>query len=210
LERALQGYGMSLDRLHRSSSIGMEPMAQTLEVRARSLEREQRFFAFVEAHQDRAVRIAWRLLGGDHHAAEDVAQQAFFKAYRGLAQFRENSTLATWFYRILINEARSHRRWRALRDRWHAVWIAEAIPDRAANPDPTLRRRLADALDRLSPGQREVFVLVYLEGFTLERTAAQLDKALGTVKSQLHRALRVLRAELADLHRSPHGTGGTQ
>jgi RNA polymerase sigma-70 factor (ECF subfamily) len=190
----------------------MEPTAQALEVRAASLEREQRFFAFVEAHQERAVRMAWRLIGRDHDAAEDVAQQAFFKAYRGLDRFRENSTLTTWFYRILINEARSHRRWRALRDRWHTVWVDDTTPDPAptANPDPALQRRLAAALDHLAHGQREVFVLVYLEGLTLEQTAAHLGKALGTVKSQLHRALRILRVELADLYQpAAHSTGGT-
>jgi len=190
----------------------MEPIAQVLRVRAVSLEREQRFFAFVEAHQERAVRMAWRLIGGDQDAAEDVAQQAFFKAYRGLDRFREDSKLTTWFYRILVNEARSHRRWRALRDRWHTVWDEDATPDPAASahPDPALRRRLAGALDLLARGQREVFVLVYLEGFTLEQTAAQLGKALGTVKSQLHRALRILREELADCYQpTPHKAGGT-
>jgi len=190
----------------------MPPVAQALDVRAADLEREQRFYAFVEAHQERAVRMAWRLIGGDHDAAEDVAQQAFFKAFRGLNRFREDSALTTWFYSILINEARSHRRWRALRERWHMVPVDDTIPDPAAgvHPDPALRRRLAAALDRLARGQREVFVLVYLEGFTLEQTAAQLGRALGTIKSQLHRALRSLRADLADLHPPiAQGSGGT-
>jgi RNA polymerase sigma-70 factor (ECF subfamily) len=141
-----------------------------------------------------------------------VAQQAFLKAYRGLHRFRDEATLTTWFYRILANEARSHRRWRALRDRWHAVWVDDttsaAVP--ATHSDPPLQRRLTRALDRLTHSQREVFVLVYLEDFTLEQTAAQLGKALGTVKSHLHRALQTLRAELADLHPPVrHTTGET-
>jgi len=179
----------------------MGPIAPALQVRAEAHEREQRFFAFVEAQQERAVRLAWRLVGGDYHMAEDIAQEAFLKAYRGLHRFREDATLSTWFYSILVNEARSHRRWRALRQRWHTVPVDDdtADPDPSADPDPGLRRRLSAALNRLARGQREVFVLVYLEGFTLEQTAAQLRKSLGTVKSQLHRSLRILRAELADL-----------
>ena len=75
---------------------------------------EQRFDAFVNGYRDRAVRIAWRLLGGDA-AAEDVAQEAFARAYRGLARFRDDAKLSTWFYRILVNEVRRHQRWRMLR-----------------------------------------------------------------------------------------------
>jgi RNA polymerase sigma-70 factor (ECF subfamily) len=180
----------------------MRSLAQTSLARTAAADREQRFFELVEAHQDRAVRMAWRLIGGDHHGAEDVVQQAFLKAFRALDRFRDEATMSTWLYRIVVNEARSHRRWRALRDRWHVVWTDEATTSVAAatvHPDPPLQRRLVRALDRLTHGQREVFVLVYLEGFTLEQTAAQLGKAPGTIKSHLHRALETLRAELADL-----------
>jgi RNA polymerase sigma-70 factor (ECF subfamily) len=189
----------------------MEAVAPARDVGVMGAAREQRFFAFVEGHQERAVRMAWRLIGGDLSAAEDVAQQAFYKAYRGLDRFRDDASLATWFHRILINEARSYRRWRGLRERWHDVWIDDATPDPmpAASPDPGLQRRLAAALAQLSRGQREVFVLVYLEGFTLEQTAERLGKALGTIKSQLHRGLQHLRGELADLHHAPpHAAGG--
>ena len=65
--------------------------------------------------------------------------------------------------------------------------------------DPLLRRRIAEALGRLSRGQREAFVLVHLEGFTVRESAKLLGKKEGTVKSHLHRALRTLRSELGDL-----------
>jgi RNA polymerase sigma-70 factor (ECF subfamily) len=51
----------------------------------------------VNDHRDRALRIAWRLLGRDAAAAEDVAQEAFVRAYRGLGSFRGEAELATWF-----------------------------------------------------------------------------------------------------------------
>lgn len=191
------------------------PPRLVMALAARMIEREgvvddheTRFLAFVQSHQERAVRVAWRLLGGgDDRAAEDVAQEAFLKAYRGLDRFRDDATLSTWFYRILVNEARSHRRWRAVRQRWGALWNgADAEPDAEApsvETDPALRRRLGAAIERLPRGQREVFVLVYLEGFTLEQTAAQLGKALGTVKAHLHRGLHAMRRELQDLREAP-------
>jgi RNA polymerase sigma-70 factor (ECF subfamily) len=62
-----------------------------------------------------------------------------------------------------------------------------------------LGRRIAEALGRLTRRQREAFILVHLEGFTVRESAELLGKPTGTVKSHLHRALRKLRAELADL-----------
>jgi RNA polymerase sigma-70 factor, ECF subfamily len=168
----------------------MGSTAPTWAARSVGLDREQRFFALVEAHQERAVRVAWHLIGGDGDAAEDIAQQAFLKAYRGLHRFRDDAALATWFYRILVNEARSHRRWRMLRDHWHAIWAAEAGPDSvaAASPAPGLQQRLAQALDRLTGTQREVFVLVYLEGFTLEQTDRPPRSPLGPLPRRARRA----------------------
>jgi RNA polymerase sigma-70 factor (ECF subfamily) len=163
---------------------------------------EQRFDAFVNGHRDRALRIAWRLLGGDAAAAEDVAQEAFVRAYRGLARFRGEAELATWFHRILVNEVRRYQRWRGLRRAWQAEDRepdAEPDPAGAAQPDLGLRRRIGAAIAALSRGQREAFVLVHLEGLTLVEAAAATGRAVGTMKSHLHRALASLRGELADL-----------
>ncbi len=169
-------------------------------------DREQRFRAFVHSHRDRAVRLAWRLTGGDAAAAEDVAQDAFYKAYKVMAQFREESSLATWYYRILVRQAQNYRRWRAVRERWSSLWATD-VPNASPGepPEPGLRRRIVQALDRLPRGQRDAFVLVHLEGFTVTQAAELLKKSSGTVKSHLHRGLRALRTELADLN--PQGGG---
>jgi RNA polymerase sigma-70 factor, ECF subfamily len=167
---------------------------------ATEADRDARFAAFVAAHRDRAVGVAWRLLAGDAAAAEDVAQEAFVRAYRGFSRFRGQAQLSTWFYRILVNEVQRHRRWRFVRER-RSGELADEPPDPHAAPagDPALRRRIAQALDRLPRGQREVFVLVHLEGFTLGEAAEITGRAIGTMKSHLHRALHALRSELSDL-----------
>ena len=163
---------------------------------------EQRFEVFVASHRARAVRLAWRLVGGDDAAAEDVVQDAFVCAYRGLGRFRGEASLDTWFYRIVVRQAHNHRRWRAVR----ALWTSshEDPPDPAAAPagDPALRRRIAVALGALTHRQREAFVLVHMEGFTGREAAALMGSREGTVKSHLHRALVHLRRELADVDRT--------
>ncbi len=163
-------------------------------------DRERRFGELVAEQRERAVGMAWRLIGGDQQAAEDVAQEAFLRAYRGLDRYRAEAEMSTWFYRILVNEAQRYRRWRWVRQR-----LAGEVPDDPEDPraahtgDPGLRRRISAALDRLPRGQREAFVLVHLEGFTVREAAELSGRAVGTMKSHLHRALQSLRQDLADL-----------
>lgn len=161
---------------------------------------EHEFDSFVRENRDRAIGLAWRLLDGDRAAAEDVVQEAFVRAYRGLGRFREEASFPTWFYRILVNEAQRHRRWRWVRERFSGELPADPPDPRAELVgDPHLRQRIARALGGLPRGQREAFVLVHLEGFTVRETAEITGHAEGTIKSHLHRALTSLRETLADL-----------
>jgi RNA polymerase sigma-70 factor (ECF subfamily) len=167
---------------------------------------QRRFRTFVISHRDRARRLAWRLVGGDDAAAEDVTQEAFVKAYQALHRFREDASLGTWFYRILVRQAHHYRRWRTVREAWPGLW-QRGQEDFAppTSSDPLLKRRIAAALERLSRRQRAAFVLVHLEGFSVREAAGLLGKSEGTVKSHLHRALRTLRLELADLREQVGG-----
>lgn len=171
----------------------------TLSIALAEPDLEERFAAFAASHRDRALRLAWRLVGGDE-AAEDVTQEAFVRAYRGLARFRAEASLDTWFYRILIRQAYSHLRRRRIRERW-AGETPEEAPDPAPAPrgDPALRGRILHALHALPRNQRDAFLLVHLEGFTVREAAEIMGKASGTVKSHLHRALRALRQRLDGL-----------
>jgi RNA polymerase sigma-70 factor (ECF subfamily) len=182
----------------KETAVGEPPVAE--------MDLEQRFRLFVVSHREQARRLAWRLVGGDDAAAEDVTQEAFCKAYRSLDRFREEASLATWFYQIVVHQAYSYCRWRTVRQTWSAFWNGRT-PDATSQTagDPLLRRRIANALAQLSRSQREAFVLVHLEGFSVREAAALMEKPEGTVKSHLHRALQTLRSELADL---AEDTGG--
>lgn len=182
----------------------MADAARPLETALATESREVRFAAFVDAHQASARRLAWRLVGGDAGAADDVAQEAFIRAWRALPRFRGDARLETWFHRILLNTASSHRRRRAVQRVLAERWATEA--ERAAPPasqEPALRERIGAALEGLTRRQREAFVLVHLEGLSVRQTADILGKPLGTVKSHLQRALVALRRELGDLREHP-------
>lgn len=185
----------------------MKPVEQrvaTVEAVATRDDLDERFVRFVAERRERARRLAWRLVGGNDAAADDVTQEAFLKAYRGLAKFRDESALDTWFYRILVRQTQHYLRWRALRELWSPPagdrdGGAEAIT--TTERDPVLKSRIAAALGRLSAAQRQAFVLVHLEELSVKEAAAIMGKADGTVKSHLHRALDRLRTDLADLGR---------
>ncbi len=176
------------------------------------IEIEQVFWKLVTEERNRAIALAYHIVGGDLQAAEDVAQEAFLRAYKALPGFRGQAKLSTWFYRILVNRAKSHRRWlwvsglksRCLEERF------KQNPERQ-RPDAhpvsyvqhrRMRARIRKAMGRLSLKQRAVFGMVHLEGCSLEETAMQLAISIGTAKSHLHRALSKLRQDLKDLERS--------
>jgi RNA polymerase sigma-70 factor (ECF subfamily) len=170
---------------------------------------EERFASLVATYRETALRVAWRLVGSDGAAAEDVVQNAFLKAYAALDRFRGASSLSTWLYSIVVREARSYLRWRAVRLRFTRPTTEvddETLPARNVPDDPLLRDRIGRALDGLPRTQREVFVLVHVEGLTVAEAAEVVGKALGTTKTHLHRALCRLREELADLYQESQET----
>lgn len=150
------------------------------------------------AHHEQAVRMAWRLTGADRATAEEVAQESFLVAHGKLATIEHPEALPAWFYRILSRRAANHRRWLGVRRRFVRLFVPEP-PATPPTGDPPLRERIDEAMRALSDGQREVFVLVYLEGFTLDQSAQILGKAPGTVRTHLHRALKALRRDLEAL-----------
>jgi len=162
------------------------------------MSKAERFEMLVTDHRQEMVRLAWRLLGSHHAAAEDVAQQAFMKAWDRFDTFREQSSLSTWLTRITVNQVRSYQRWTAVRHRARHLLRMDQKPTPVMR-DHGLNQRIETAMTALSTNQREAFILVYLEGRAVSEVALCLGRSPGTVKSHLHRALTKLREELKDL-----------
>ena len=171
---------------------------------------EDSLFELVEAYQrgDRAAgrqlydscqravfRLAVRMVGLQD--AADVTQQVFFNAFRCLSQFSGRSRFETWLYRLAVNESLQHLR-RHQRSRYHALdW--EPMDESQHGDDTERNELLEQALARIDPELRSIFLLREVEGLSYHNIAEALQIPEGTVGSRLNRARRELRQILSDL-----------
>ncbi|WBQ02287.1 RNA polymerase sigma factor [Kribbella sp. CA-293567] len=149
-------------------------------------------------HASVAKRTAAFLGAGSD--ADDVVQEAFVKAYRSLASFREGAAFRPWLLRIVANETRNALRSRGRRAR-REEWAA--LPDELFDPAEEAvaaerRGQLLAAVRELPEQYRLVVTCRYLLELDEQETATVLGWPRGTVKSRLHRALGRLRAQLPD------------
>ena len=160
---------------------------------------DETFTQFVAAHGAMARRVAWRLMGGDGAAAEDVVQNAFVKAHAKFESVLQEGAREAWFRQVVVREALNQLRWLGVRRRVAQLAGFEDRTPPAVVRDSGAVARIEAAVAALSPQQRAIFVLVHLEEQTVAEAAAQLGIAEGTAKSHLHRALTSLRTQLEDL-----------
>lgn len=151
---------------------------------------EDAFMALYEAHTPALYALAMRLAGGDKGEAEDLVQESWVRALRGLSSFRGRSALRTWLCGVLVNVRRT---------RINADWRMVDAPNMDAiaqngRPDDTLD--LERAISTLPEGARDVFVLHDVYGYRHREIAEMLNIAEGTSKSQLTRARTLLRRSL--------------
>jgi len=162
------------------------------------------FQALVERHRAMVYRVAYQF-AGNHHDAEDIAQEVFLKVYRSLDRFRQDAQLTSWLYRIVMNACIDHRR-------RHRLAVAAPFgedaeyrmlntPEERPGPeDCAYAEELGQVLEcevaRLPQGQRIVFIMRHHQGLKLSEIADALGLAEGTVKRQLHAAIHRLRAAL--------------
>ena len=159
------------------------------------------FEALYRRHAPRVHGVVLRLSGWQHARAEDLVQDAFLQAWRMLPTWRGEAAFGTWLHRLAVNTALMDLRARRARpgldgddeEALEALACADTGPRAALGMD--LRRAVAD----LPPRARAVLVLHDIEGWTHEEIGAALAMAVGSSKSQLHRARGLLRARLGDM-----------
>ncbi len=159
----------------------------------------------VTDYQRMVYQLGFHLLG-DSQEALDMSQEVFLRVFRTLPSFRGQSTLRTWIYRIVVNQASNRLRWWRRRHRSQQVPIDDhGVGERAlaesrsfAMPDRVLQQhematRVWAALNELPFDQRAAVVLREIDGLSYEEISSSLGIAVGTVKSRLARARSVLR-----------------
>ena len=151
--------------------------------------------ALFRHHWPKAYRAAY-LVVHDAGAAEDIAQESFLAALRGLDRFDRRRPFGPWLHRIVVNRAIDWSRARALRrESGNAALELVAAPTAPDNPHA---QTLAAALASLSPEHRAVIVLRHLLEYTPGEIAEVLELPRGTVNSRLRRGLDELAARFGE------------
>jgi RNA polymerase sigma-70 factor (ECF subfamily) len=170
---------------------------------------DQRAFGIlVEKYQRKLMRLLSRMVR-DQHEVEDIAQEAFIKAYRALPQFRGDAAFYTWLYRIAVNTAKNY-----LSSRNRSM---PTVSDQAMNDDDEPDERLVahdiatpetellskqvaiavnQAVDALPEELRQAITLREIEGMSYEEIADTMACPIGTVRSRIFRAREAIAAKL--------------
>lgn len=165
------------------------------------------FDRIVRQHQRRVHRVIW-LLVKDRDAADTLTQECFLRAYQNLSTFRGECRMDTWLLRIAVNLARDHGKNRRL-SFWRKLVGIEEAPQAESTPafEPSPERSLLareqlqavwDTSASLSQQQKAVFLLRFVEEMSLVEIAEALDMKVGSVKTQLFRALASVRKKLKE------------
>jgi RNA polymerase sigma-70 factor (ECF subfamily) len=179
----------------------------------------QGFESLVREHQSMVFRTLARMTGPGAHV-EDLAQEVFLRLYRALPDFRGDSALTTYLYRIVVNVAQDEWK-RRRRDRefiatapagdeetpeWLENMAGDSLHGHARTPeqllsDAELQRAVDAALLSLSERERAVLILYHQEDLTYEAISAALDMPINTVRTHLHRGRKrmgaLIQAQLA-------------
>jgi RNA polymerase sigma-70 factor, ECF subfamily len=159
-------------------------------------------------HKGRIFTLACRMTG-NRTEAEDLTQEIFVQAFRGLYGFREASSFATWLYRIAINRCRSHLRKNGAAEMVEIDRVEIGTAGQQRQSD--LRMLLEETVGLLPGGCREVFILHDVQGLAHDEIAEILGCTAGTVRSQLWKARSKLRDMIAPrLSSEDYGLSGLE
>ena len=156
------------------------------------------FNELVRLHQDRVYQVVRRMVT-DPDDAWDIAQDVFIRVYEKVSEFRGESQVFTWLYRIAVNLSLNHLRRTKLRRFVRMDDGQHELPDRDPLPSTDVEREelrvlVARGIDRLPRKQKAVFVLRYYEELPYEEIAAVLDTSVGGLKANYHHAVRKIEA----------------
>lgn len=169
----------------------------------------QAFNMLIEEYQGKVINIAYGMLS-DTEDAMDASQEVFINVYKSIGNFKENSSLSTWIYRICANVCKDFLRKRMRSAKTVSIFSSKdedsdiiEIPDESASPqgrveEIELRDQIKEAMNELSEEFRTVLVLCDIEGLSYDKIAEILKCPAGTVKSRINRARSALRKKILE------------
>jgi RNA polymerase sigma-70 factor, ECF subfamily len=161
----------------------------------------------VEMYKDQVFQICYRMLG-NRHEAEDMAQEAFIRAYVNIQSFNQKKKFSTWLYRIATNLCIDRIRKKkpdyyldAEVEGTDGLTMYSQIPHDGKLPEEEvvgleLQETIQREILNLPEKYRSVIVLKYIEELSLQEISEILDLPLGTVKTRIHRGREALRKQL--------------
>jgi RNA polymerase sigma-70 factor (ECF subfamily) len=203
---AYEAYKNNFDSIAHSELLASSELDHTLSIPTANQDRDVQIKSLVLRRWTKAYWTARDLLGNEAEA-EDICQEALLRVYERWTSFRADSSIDTWFFRILINLCLDHRRHKGV---WHRIsnWLRrdqqELGPnDHTDNPEQQLYTRqlgqeIDQAIQKLPDKQRTIFVLRYLQDFSLTEIAEITGLSIGTVKTHIFRSLQTMRGYLSD------------
>ncbi|MFI3255650.1 MAG: sigma-70 family RNA polymerase sigma factor [Eubacteriales bacterium] len=166
---------------------------------------ESAFAQLIEENQKKVYRLAYRMTG-NHEDALDISQEAFFKAWRALPNFKGESSFSTWIYRLTSNSAIDllRKQQRQAHDSLTSPFQEDEegtelqIPAEDISPEDALIHKemgemIAEGLEVLSPTHKEVLLMREMDGLSYQEISTTLGLDLGTVKSRIARGRKNLR-----------------
>ena len=168
------------------------------------------FDILVQKYQSKVINLVGRYVS-DQAECQDIAQDAFVKAYRAIDSFRGDSQFYTWLYRIAANTAKNYLASRARKSPGYSVDVEDAQYFEGEsglkeydNPENLLltgeiRDTVFKAIERLPEDLRSAITLRELDGLSYEEIAEVMDCPIGTVRSRIFRARDVIDKELRPL-----------
>ncbi len=170
------------------------------------------FEVLVDRYQGRVYRHLRKMVK-DQNEIQDLLQETFLSAYKGLAGFSGNSSFATWLFKVANNTALMYLRKKRPEllgeaddiDKMENFEFMPASAEFVSTPMEILlslegRKKIEEALDKLPLAYRTVIVLKDIEGFSLEEVAEITDSSIPAVKSRLHRGRNFVRATLSSYY----------
>ena len=177
---------------------------------------ESAFAQLMRENETRIYNLTLRMTGNEQDAL-DLAQEAFFNAWKGLKFFKGDSSFSTWVYRLASNACIDHlRRKKRRQDISDPMPVVDEeddrppdIPDERYAPEQVLERKqlrqaVAEGLKQLSDEHRQVLIMRELDGLSYQEIGQVLGLEAGTVKSRIARARLALRKILVETGNFPH------